>query len=272
MTPASTVAGRSSPELWTQWFDDPITAILLLVLLAWYLDGLVRTRAGDHERGPSAPRSAAFFLGLALAALTLVSPLDALGYQLFAAHMAQHLLLIVVAAPLLAWSDASHVFGAALPRSVQRGLSHWEDLAARRVSGAWAAWLAAGAFSVTIWFWHVPASHDAALAQLPLHTLEHLSVLLTATLFWRVNMIPSKRQISPGLAAIVVSLVSLQGSLLSAILMFSPVPLCASYANNPLSDQVMAGLLMCIPASLVYAGSTVWALSRLIGNGPKHAR
>ena len=97
-------------------------------------------------------------------------------------------------------------------------------------------------------------------------------MLLAATLFWRVILTSGKRRISPGLAAIIVSLVSLQGSLLSAILMFSPVPLCSSYAGNPLDDQVLAGLLMCIPASFVYVGSTVWALTRIIGNGPTHAR
>jgi len=88
-------------------------------------------------------------------------------------------------------------------------------------------------------------------------------VLGTATMFWRVILNSGQLRIGPGLAAVIVSLVSLQGSLLSAILMFAPKQLCGSYAGNPIEDQVMAGLLMCIPASFVYLGSTVWALSRL---------
>lgn len=272
MIPSGMLAVASSPTLWTQWFIDPLTAILLLVLLAWYLDGLLRLRARGEQQAPSSARTAAFLLGLGVAALALVSPLDSLGYRLFAAHMVQHLVLIVVAAPLLAWSGAAPALGAALPRRLRQVLSGWRDRLAATITAAQAAWLAAAAFSVTIWLWHVPAAHDAALTQLPLHALEHVTVLLTATVFWRMMLGSSTGRISPGLAAIIVSLISLQGSLLSAILMFSPVSLCASYAGNPLTDQIMAGLLMCIPASLVYAGSTVWALSRLISSRVDHAR
>lgn len=264
----------SSPGQWAQWFGDPITAILLLALAAWYLDGFVRIR-GQRDGWPaSSLRTASFFGGLAVATLTLLSPLDALGYRLFSAHMAQHLLLIVVVAPLLAWSEAHRILAIALPGAVQRRLVVWlaRPSIAKWYSGPQAAWAAAGAFSVTVWFWHVPAAHDAALASLSVHAIEHLTVLITATMFWRVILTSGKRRVSPGLAAAIVSLVSLQGSLLSAILMFSPVSLCRSYAGNPLDDQVLAGLLMCIPASFVYVGSTVWALSRLLSNGPTHAR
>lgn len=274
MSPLGPLAVAASPSLWTGWFDDPIPTILLVVLLALYVDGFMRVRGGGTTLLRSGLRTGSFFAGFAVAGLTLLSPLDGLGYRLFAAHMAQHLLLIVVVAPLLAYSDAPSMWRAALPRSVRHGLAGGATRLAipEWLIGARAAWLTAITFSVTIWFWHVPAAHDAALTYLPLHALEHVTVLLSAALFWRVILTRGKRGVGPGLTAVIVSLVSLQGSLLSAILMFAPAPLCASYASNPLNDQVMAGLLMCIPASFVYAGTTVWALTRMIGIGPRHVR
>ena len=264
MTSAIPLLAAGAPLFWL-WPRDPITALALLVVLAWYVDGFVHRRASNAGGAMGSRRSAAFLAGVLVVALTLLSPIDDLGYQLFAAHMAQHLILIVLAAPLLAWSDAPAVLGTALPRAARQEISRiaWP-------TAPTTAWLAAAAFSVTIWFWHVPAAHDAALRHLTLHALEHLTVLLAACFFWRIILDRGQRRISPGLIAVIVSLISLQGSLLSAVLMFSPVSLCTSYAGNPLSDQVMAGLLMCIPASFVYAGSTVWALTRLIADGPSH--
>lgn len=255
------------------WLADPLTAIALLVLVALYVDGVLRTTTQEARQPNLSRHTAAFFAGIGLCALTLLSPLDALGDRFFAAHMSQHLLLIVVVAPLLAWSDASRILPLALPVVVRHQLSRWWARPALQHwhRGPRVAWLAAAMFAVTIWGWHIPAAHDAALGNPALHFIEHLTVLGTATLFWHVILNGAAYRVGPGVAAVVVSLVSLQGSLLSAILMFAPRQLCGTYAGNPIEDQVMAGLLMCIPASFVYLASTIWALSRLMGEGRSRA-
>jgi putative membrane protein len=74
------------------------------------------------------------------------------------------------------------------------------------------------------------------------------------------------------MAVILVSLVGIQGSFLSALIMFAPHPLYRAYAANPLDDQVLAGVLMCIPAAFVYVASTIWSLSRMFGNSRHHVR
>ena len=252
---------------------DPLTALALLVLAALYLDGWVQETAARAGGVPTA-RFVGFFVGLTITALTLLSPLDGLGYRFFWAHMLQHLVLILAAAPLLAWSDANQLLRLALPEFIQRGLAHIlaSPSAHKWHSGPRAAWLATGALAVAIWIWHVPTVHDAALATPLLHSAEHLSVLGTAALFWRVVFTSGEHRVDPGLVAVLVSLISLQGSLLSAILMFSPVTLCRSYAGNPIEDQVLAGLLMCIPASFIYLASTLWALTRMLTQGRPHAR
>jgi putative membrane protein len=165
--------------------------------------------------------------------------------------MAQHLVLIVVAAPLVAFS---------LPHR----LPGW-------LGSAEAAWAAAALFAVAILVWHLPAAHDLALADPLVHWIEHLSVLGTAIAFWRLVVFAREGGAGRGVSVLIVWLVSLEGALLSAVIMFAPTQLCASYAGNPIEDQVLAGLMMCIPAALVYFGSSVWALALLFRDTERHA-
>ena len=74
------------------------------------------------------------------------------------------------------------------------------------------------------------------------------------------------RRLTFGMAALLLSLVGFQGALLSALIMFAPRGLYSAYSGNPPDDQALAGVLMCIPASFVYLGSTLWALARMLGN------
>jgi putative membrane protein len=202
---------------------------------------------------PAVPlRAIALVAGLAVAGPAVLSPLDALGAHSFAAHMAQHLILIVVAAPLVA-------------SSLPHALPGW-------LQSAEAAWAAAAAFAVAILFWHLPAAHDLALADPIVHWIEHLSLLGTAIAYWRLIVFAREGGAGRGASVLIVWLVSLQGALLSAVIMFAPTQLCLSYAGNPIEDQVLAGLTMCIPASLVYFGTTIWALARLFRETESHAR
>ncbi len=261
------------------WFDDPGVEACLGLLIAGYVAGLFSLRrSGRRNAAAKISRgNIAFFAGVAIAAGALLSPIDALGDRLFSVHMAQHLLLIVGAASLLAFSDAHVVLRAGLPRGFRASVARTRAAAG---VAAWsgrrsAAWAAATAFVVTVWLWHIPAAHDFATENGIAHSLEHLTVLATATAFWRVVLTSGKRRISHGASALMASLVGLSGALLSALIMFAPAPLCRAYINNPLEDQVLAGLLMCIPASFAYVGSTVWVLWRMLsddGAGDRRAR
>jgi putative membrane protein len=135
-----------------------------------------------------------------------------------------------------------------------------------------AAWIAAAVFVASMWFWHIPAAYDWALANPLVHVCEHVTLLASAIFFWRVILTSGDRRLSPATAVILVSLVGIQGSFLAALIMFAPDPLYAAYAANGPDDQALSGILMCIPASFIYLGSTVWALSRMMGNGRSDAR
>jgi cytochrome c oxidase assembly factor CtaG len=70
------------------------------------------------------------------------------------------------------------------------------------------------------------------------------------------------------MAVMMVSLVGLQGAFMGAIISFAQHPLYAAYAGNSLNDQALAGVMMCIPASLIYLLSSIWALARMLQNKP----
>ena len=275
-------AGAASPvhtqgsEIWTSWFDDPLVEMLLGFFLAVYLVGLVSMMSRQHQKWPvGKPRVLAFFGAILALVVALLSPIDALAERLFSVHMLQHLFLIFGAAPLLAYSNTHLVLLRALPLSGRRSLGRAiaaipgiRQAAQKEV----AAWIAAAVFVASMWFWHIPAAYDWALANPVVHVCEHVTLLASATFFWRVILTSGDRRLSPATAVILVSLVGIQGSFLAALIMFAPRSLYAAYAANGMDDQALSGVLMCIPASFIYLGSTIWALSRMIGNGRSHAR
>jgi putative membrane protein len=246
-------------DLWGAWNLDPVLLGGLL-LAAW-------TYRRGQASGPKRPvdrwRARCFIAALVALGLALVSPLDALSGALASAHMVQHLLLLLVAAPLLALSAPSS--------AILRG----SPLAARRASGRWrrrlglthanlrplrhpaAAWLLAVA---VLWFWHAASPYDAALDSQALHVLEHASFLVTAVLFWQVVVgVRGAARVSGGLGVLLVFTMAMQSVFLSALLTFARAPWYSGYATTTapwgldrLTDQQLAGVLMWIPAGGIY--------------------
>jgi putative membrane protein len=267
-TPA--FAENAGSSVWTQWFGDPEVEALLAVLLTVYLIGLAEMLSREHRKWAVGKMRVAAFVGaIAVIGVALLSPIDALSEELFSVHMLQHLLLILGAAPLLAFSNAHLVMLRAFPLPARRafGRAVAATPGVRQAAHKQAAaWIAATTFVGTMWFWHIPAAYDWALDNEAVHVCEHLTLLGAATFFWRVIITSGDRRLSPAMAVVLVSLVGIQGAFLSALIMFAGHPLYGAYAGNPLDDQVLAGVLMCIPASFVYLGSTIWALWRMFNN------
>jgi putative membrane protein len=261
------------------WFADPFVEALIAPVIIAYLIGLRSLAAGEGDglRKVAPPwRIASFAAAIAALVLALLSPLDELADASFAWHMAQHLTLMTVAAPLLAWSDAHLILLRAFPlggrRRIGRALASVPGVREGAHSGT-AAWLAFALFSATVWLWHLPGAYDAALGDDAVHTLEHLSYLITSVAFWRVVGTSGGRRLGIGTSILMVTLVGLQGAMLAALITLAPRPLYSAYAARPdaLADQVTAGVLMWVPASLVYLASTVMALRRLFA-APKRLR
>ena len=248
-------------EALAAWTVDPVVIVSLL-LTGWaYGYGVHRLWAKGRGRGVSSGQVFAFWAGIAALGAALLSPVDALAHALFAAHMIQHLMLVLVAAPLLVFSAPAVPCSLALPGSSRRNLRALGR--SRRAATAWAVLTAPLVVWIlhvgALWLWHLPALYEAALRNEVLHALEHLSFFLTALLFWSL-IIPLGRARMPYPARLgYVFVTALQSGALGAILTFATVPLYSVHAAgarawglSALQDQQLAGVIMWIPAGVVY--------------------
>src|SRR5512138_2175364 len=126
-------------NLWTAWNFEPPVLIPLALITIFYVLGAARAwRHAGTLRGLSVRRLLCFAGALLVLIIALLSPLDALSAQLFTAHMVQHLLLIMLAAPLLVLSDLPMAWMWALPRRAAQTLGQWWNRT-RFLAPAWHA-------------------------------------------------------------------------------------------------------------------------------------
>ncbi len=184
-------------------------------------------------------RGRAALAGWGVAAVALLSPLCALSVALFSARVAQHMILLLVAAPLIATS---------LPRPAHRGR---------------ALWPATVAFMLALWGWHMPRPYDATLSSTPLYWAMHLSLFGTGVWLWRELIGHDARDTASVLAAGIAT--SVQMGLLGAVLTlgdhawFSVHFLTTqAWGYTPLADQQLGGVLMWVPGCLLF----LWAALR----------
>lgn len=251
-------------ELGGAWSSEPWMYLAVGVAALAYRQGLraLWARLGVG-RGVSRRRSLAYVGGLLALAAALVSPLDALSGALFSAHMVQHLVLVLVAAPLLAAGAPLLVLAWALPPRGRGALrSAWRG--SRGLRAGWrllvnpaGAWLL---HAVALWAWHVPPLYDLAVRRDAVHALEHASFLLTAVLFWWV-VLPRGRRLrrTHGAGALYVFTFAMQSGVLGALLTLSTRSwydahreTTAVWGLSPLADQQLAGAIMWVPGSVPY--------------------
>ena len=198
--------------------------------------------------------TAAFLAGCVAVGIALASPLDELAESRLSAHMIQHEILMVIAAPLLALGRAHWVILNLLARRPK-------NVAAKLFRFARCNPLTACILhGVAIWLWHVPTFYQAALAHPFLHALQHASFLGTALLFWWSVL---DRSAGYGLAAFYVFGTSLHTGILGALLFFSPRLWYPIYGlgGAALEDQQLAGLIMWIPGGFVLAATALLLIS-----------
>ncbi|MBF6590527.1 MAG: cytochrome c oxidase assembly protein [Ktedonobacterales bacterium] len=235
------------------WNFNPTLLLGIMLLAGGYLYaiGPLRQRANWGE--PAAPGQVTFYLaGVAVLALALMSPLDALGDEyLFSAHMVQHMLIAVVAAPLLLLGLPGWLWERLLPTAGIRWALRWLALPA----------VAFGLFNADLWLWHVPTFYDAALASEPLHIVEHLSFIAFGMLFWLPILGPERivARIGRGTGVLYLFLACQPMVVLGALLTFASYPFYAPYIHaprlwgtTPLGDQQLGGLIMWMPTNIPY--------------------
>jgi putative membrane protein len=248
------------------WSFDPWIVWPVLVLGALYAIGSLVVRRRSLRRIQPGWQVAAFWLGWLTLAGALTSPLHWLGEHLFTFHMIEHEILMAVSAPLLVVANPVG--------SILWGLPHRSRLFAGRamrlplVTASW-RWLSDGGHAtllhgIAIWAWHAPLLFDAAVANVALHRVQHLSFFLTAVLFWWSVL----RRSDSGAGAWHVFITMLHTSILGALMALAPRVLYGAqtatawqWGLTPLEDQQLAGIIMWIPAGTIYAGAALALLA-----------
>jgi len=264
------IAGpQNASELLRAWTFEPGVIIPIVGSAILYSLGVARLRRAS----PKSIRKSDivyFALGWAALVLALVSPVHAWGSVLFSAHMTQHELLMLIAAPLLVLGRPIVPFLWALPRSWAVMLARWSKFGAwertwRSISNPVVAWMI---HAVVLWAWHAPALFQATLDNESVHALQHASFLFSALLFWWAVIHGRQRALGFGFAVLYMFTTALHSGLLGALLTFANsvwypgyVERTAAWGLTPLEDQQIGGLIMWIPAGLVYiaAGLALFA-------------
>ena len=262
----STRGAASLPWLWNA---EPVICVLLATVGVIYLAGIARLKGEQRVPTAALSRGLAFAAGIVLLVVALLSPLDAWSDEIFSAHMAQHLILMMLAPPLLILGHPIVVALWALPHDRRRAVAGWwqRSRVVRPIfdwiRGPLVAWLAA---SGALWFWHLPKPYGLAFTDPIAHALEHLSFFLTSILFWRVVIEhPQSRRLALGGTMIFVVTFAMENAMLAAILIFAskvlyPVHLAAPAWSSltPIEDQQLAGVLMWSVTGIVDLVALVW--------------
>ncbi len=231
------------------WFAQAVFA------LAW-LGYVLGCRAGAVLHRPRSGPRLAFHVAMLIAGLALFGPLDTLAERNTAWHMGQHMLLIVVVAPMLV---------------LARPLAQWRAVLGPRADAVWRPlhrlsrrpMLCAMLHAAAIWFWHAPGPYIAAV-QTPLwHVLEHACFLLSGWLFWWSVLRPGRSGALPAAGALLFTV--MHTGLLGALLSFASVALYSTGATA-LAEQQLAGLVMWVPGGLVYLLGVVWLAWRALAS------
>jgi putative membrane protein len=259
-------AAHTTPGFWDWSFDAPAVIVVTLAIL--YRVGDWSTVTPRRERAAQRWRSACFYAALAVLAIALESPIDVLSARLFWVHMIQHVLLLVVAAPLFVLARPWLRLWRSLPlgarRWLARGVSRGAGTAplravSRTLGRPTPSFLA---FSVVLLGWHVPVLFDATLRSTALHALEHTLFFCTAIMFWK-QVIPSPplhvRLHAPQRVLYVVAAMIVSWAL-AVILALAPQPLYGFYAHqasrpggiSALADQQLAAGIMWVPGSVTF--------------------
>jgi putative membrane protein len=248
-------AGGVDPTgwLWSDWNIEPTIAIGLLALLTGYLF-LTRDTSANPARITTGRQKASFIAGLVTLFVALGPPLDDWSdHYLLLAHMVQHLLLILLASPLLLV-----------------GIPAWmlEPLTRNRFTNALGYWLtrpviAYAIANLVVILWHIPVFYDAALRSQPVHVLEHATFVATGLLAWWpiAGPLPQWPRLPLSMQSLYFFAMTLPGSLVGAFITFAEPGLYSPYDTarrifniDLATDQQAAGLLMWVVVGAIYLG------------------
>jgi cytochrome c oxidase assembly factor CtaG len=280
------VGGPQPTSVWTAWPAVPLVQVGLFLATAMYVIGWRRLVRLPSSRRSLLPkwRVWCYFGGIGALTLALASPIDSYSNWLFFVHMIQHLLLLLIAPPLL-WLGAPMLpMLWALPRDARKvvgrliGPGGW----LARVGGFLTqSMTAAGAFALTMALWHLPQFYDKAQGRTLIHDLEHLMFFVTSLLYWWPVIHPGggRRRLSYGAALPYLLPPFVEGMVIGALITFSGRPIYQTYVGltptwglSTLDDQQIGGLIMWIPGGMLFLIPLIGLLSMVFRQEEQRAQ
>jgi putative copper resistance protein D len=247
------------------WSFEPLVLLPLLgVGIAWLV--AVRRVNAAHPATPVPRSRTAFFLGGLLAiAFALQSGIERYDTALFSIHMVQHVLLILVAAPLIALAAPITLTLRAAQPDIRRRwiLPVLHSRPVRWLSHPVVAWVL---FAAVMWGAHFSPLFDAALENPWIHDFEHLLFLTVALLFWwpAIGRDPAPWRMPHPARGMYVFLQMPQNTFLAVVILFASAPLYQHYATlsrpwgpSPLVDQQIAGSIMWLAGDVIFIAAIV---------------
>jgi putative membrane protein len=259
------------------WDFQPYIIFVLVFAAGLYFMALRRIA----ERGVrSVPRSYPlyFYTGLGALAVAAAGPLESYNENSFALHMGQHVVMMLIAAPLIVLGRPVHVALWALDPKKSGAIvgpflrQTWLRSLLTVIAHPLVVLLL---INVNLVVWHLPGFYQAALENTLVHELEHALFMGTAVLFWWViiDPIPRHHKIRPDFAIGMLFITGSVGDLLGLYLIFSqeivyPFYLVSEtiFGMSQLADQRVGGLIMLVTGTVVFFGATFLLIARNYGN------
>jgi cytochrome c oxidase assembly factor CtaG len=251
------------------WSWDPGILLLLATATGVYVQRWRKVRAHDGPRSASGWRLLSFLGGIAMVFIALISPVDVLGSQIFAMHMAQHLLLADLASILIILGLTKVIL-----RPATRHLQRVERAVGPLAHPAFGAL----AYVAAMGIWHIPALYDAALEHSGVHALEHICFASAGFLYWWYLLSPVRSRMRLAGIGPVLYMVSTKVSvgLLGIVITFAPSVLYGFYDHpgkvwgmTPLQDQGVAGMVMALEQSFVMGIALVSIFVRMLNESER---
>ncbi len=258
------------------WEWRPEVVLVLVLAGAIFGRGWWRLRQQGRGRLAARWRLASYMGGLTALALALLSPIDTLGSYLFFVHMIQHLLLMMLAPPLLLAANPFPFILWGLPAGVQEEVVRLFRRQApfrrflRTATTPGLTWML---FIAIFLGWHDPGAYNAALRSDLVHDLEHLSFFGSGMLFWwhATAAGPRLHRFSQGARLAYLLSVVPPNMLTGVAIAFAQTPIYTYYATiprawgmTPIADQRLGGVIMWIPGSMMYLLAALILITRLI--------
>lgn len=249
----------SFPSVLLAWRFDPLVIVMLLAVAGAYLWAARQVdRAHPTNRQPP-HRRWLFMAGLVTIGVALLSPIEAYEGVLFSVHMVQHMLLELVAAPLLlAGGPITLALRVSTPRVRRVLLAILQSRVVHALSFPVIAWVL---FAAVNWGWHFSVLYDQALENQALHYFQHATFLGAALLFWwpAIGVDPSPWRLPHPVRLLYLFMAMPQNSFLGVALLQATTVLYPHYVTNvrdwglsPLEDQQLGGVIMWVFGDIAF--------------------